>query len=279
MIIKGDKMDKTKKKKEAPVGEGGLEKKVDESEGLSMKVPIHEIEKYFSPLTYQNLQESIGNLLVRVRRDYAKSIGADGRFTNPGKIAAEITKGIATEILPYLELNEHTKKYIRNLLKEKGVLYDQIKKTLSKISAKDELSFASTLREQFAKTIQDSYQKDAQEHIHTYMTDEEGRKKMMEHVSGRAEIKWLPDTYIDTEAIINMMSAYMRQPGIFDEKGNVVSGRTKLPDEVLVEVGKGLIQGYDEVYKRHQERLETLHPADGKPKKDKKYEAGASPPA
>ena len=261
------------KKKES----GDLEGKVkDESEGLSMKIPIQEIEKLFSPLTYQNLEKGIGNLLSRVRKDHANDIGEDGRFKNPEQVAKEITQGIANEILPNLDFNDATnRKYVRELLRGRGVIYDQIKKTLNKVNVTDEVDFASKLKGQFANTIKDSYQKEAHEYIATYMSEEEGRNQMMERVREKAGIKWRKGAYIDAGDIITIMSAYMAQPGIFDEKGKVKSEKTKLPDEVVVDVGKGLIEDYDTVYKRHQQRLLELHPGVKKKKDTGLYQNAA----
>ena len=273
--MKGDKMaEKNPKKKEAPAGGiSSLEKIADESGGWSEKLPLEMIERIYHPGTYAAFEESLSTLLNKVRQHYSVK---NGRFARPGIVARAIVEGIAHMIFPEgIKITPETKEHVRQLLNQRGINYDNIKRILETQDVTKAEDFVKQHKEQYVEAARKFYTEMADTSLQKHYTD--NKKGLKEHVEKRADIKFAKDEAYLIDEVLQVMRAYTSLPGIYDAEGKIIEGKTALPDVHKHGLGPKVIAGWEELNTRLEKQKATTDIVTKKKKGQEEYKLPSEP--
>lgn len=263
-----------KKKAASSGGIGGLEKLADESGGWSSKLPLETIERIYHPGTYAKFEEDLSALLNAVRQKYSVK---NGRFARPGFVAKAIVEGIADMILPEgIAITPETKEHIKQLLNQRGINYDSIKRALETRDVTKAEEFVEAHKKEYLDAARKFYTDMAGAALQQHYTDDKGNLK--KHIEKRADIKFAKgDSYLLEEAA-HVMQLYSSLPGIYNEHGKIIEGKTALPDTHKHGLGPKVIAGWEELNKKlEKQKAETDIVTRKRKDKDKPYQLPQEP--
>lgn len=234
---------------------------------------ILEIEKTLHPRSKEVIKEELETIL---KAFVEQNVDKTGTIKDPNKAADAFLELLAKyHFGEAYETVKEDKRHVTQTLRDKyGVSRTALKKAFGRKGAYKTIdTFYAAHRDPLVDRADEVKKQHAQESLGNYLSDENARKEIPEHLKTRIG-KELSDSYkavVDLETTVNLIGQYMALPGAVEEIEKDKKATLNLPD---AQAGHPSIhQAFKEGDKYHQAYTEEAKKVDDthklKTKKDK----------